>query len=149
MAYRFQLGVCASAILLSACSGSNGTGVFGGPLPSGRIVVAAAAGTTLIPQTQGLIFSVPGSGFAVTVREDNYGSGFDAAVVSYTSPTTIPCWKISVDQSYQPNVVTFVPAIVPDPVHPGFNICPVRGDSEAVRFVDQRGNAAIYTFVTI
>lgn len=144
MLFRFCAVTFAS--LLGACSGSNGTGVFGGPLPSGNVVVSAAAGVT--PLSVPRSFGVPGTGFAVTVHEDNYPSGFDAAVVSYTSPTTVPCWVISVDQSHEPNIATFVPANVPDPTRPGISVCPVRGDVEQVRFMDQRGNSAIYSFTT-
>lgn len=144
---RFRT-ISAIVVLASAgCSGGEHS-IFGTPNPSGNVLVTMANASTPLNTTPNTPATVPGTGFSVTVHEDNYPAGFDAKVLSYTSGTTVPCWVPSVDQSHQPNLVSFVPANVPIPNNPGFSACPWRGDVEAVRFVDQRGNSAIQYFRT-
>jgi hypothetical protein len=143
-----RIGLCFVVAALVGCSGGEHS-IFGATNPSGNLIVTMVGASTPLSTSVQSPQPVTNTGFSVTVHEDNYPSGFNANVVSYTSPTTVPCWVINVDQSHQPNIVTFTPANVPDPLHQGFSVCPTFGDVEGVRFVDQRGNSITHYFRTL
>lgn len=143
-----RIGLLFFVVMFAACSGGPKS-IFGATNPSGNLVVTMVGSSAPLSTTPQAPQPVTSTGFSVTVHEDHYPAGFNANVVSYTSPTTVPCWVITVDQSHQPNVVTFIPTVVPDPLHPGFSVCPSFGDLEAIRFVDQRGNSITHYFRTL
>jgi hypothetical protein len=116
------------------------------PSTASGIVVATLPGTSTPLASSPVTPIAVTNSFSIAVQEAGYTGAFTASIISYTAPTTAPCYAVSGTAStVQPSVFTFTPQNSPS-VNGTTGTCALSGDIEGVRFSDSNGNSTIQYF---
>ncbi len=134
----------ALAFLLAttACGGTYGTNPFQ-PKPSGTVTLSLVGGNGSTIASSPTNPVPVHNGFAVEVHEAAYTNYFTAQIVSYTAPTTEPCYATPAPNN---TVLAFWPQSAPPISGVGPSPCG-SGDIEGIRVSDVNGHSTTQYFV--